>query len=302
VYAAGHVAGAAGIQLEYQRQKIFVTGDVLFTDQTTLPGASFPTSEFDVVITETTRGRADRHPETSRATETARLLGTINDTLSSGGSVLIPAFALGRMQEILTLLRDAREAKKIPISPVICSGLGLDLVDYFDTIARKTGGLQFSRKILKQLGVKTLERVPAPGHDMPEKGIYLLSSGMLVEHTPSYLAAACLLAHHSNTFCFVGYCDGETPGGQLLATAHGDSFLFETLDYVCNVRARIEQFDLSGHADREELLEYALARNPRAIILTHGDPEARAWFDEELALREPKIKVLDPQPGTPYTI
>ncbi|WOO42844.1 MBL fold metallo-hydrolase [Rubellicoccus peritrichatus] len=301
-FPAGHVAGAAGIRLVYKHRKIFITGDVLFTDQRTLPGADFPEEDFDTIILETTRGRTDRTPETSRETETARFLKTIRNTLQHGGSVLIPTFALGRMQEVLTLLRDAQRDGDIPESPVICSGLGLDLVDYFDAIARKTGAVRFHRSVLKELGVRTINRYPQPGRNVPEKGIYLLSSGMLVEHTPSYIAASCMLEHPENAVCFVGYCDPETPGGKLLASHHDDSFLFETLDYSCKIRAAIEQFDLSGHADRDELLNFALSRNPRAVVLAHGDPEAREWFDDAFAEHAPNIKVTDPIPSEQYQV
>lgn len=302
LYAAGHVAGAAGVKITYRHRTIFITGDVLFTHQRTLPGASFPEENFDTVIMETTRGRTERNPEKPREEEVARLLKTIHDTLSHRGSVLLPVFALGRMQEILTLLRDAMRDKRIPTVPVFASGLGLDLVDFFDAIARKTGALNFGRGVLKELGVRTLDRLPAAGNGPGEPGIYVLSSGMMVEHTPSYHYAAAILNEPSCTIAFVGYCDPDTPGGKLLATPHGDSFLFETLDYTTHVRAHVEQFDLSGHADREELLDYVLARDPRAIVLTHGDPEAREWFDEELAIRAPNIKVTDPEPGVTYQV
>lgn len=301
-YAAGHVAGAAGIKLTHKHRNIFITGDVLFSHQRTLPGASFPEEDFDTIIMETTRGRSDRHPEMSRESETTRLIKTLRDTLSHGGSVLIPSFALGRMQEILTLLREHQVSGDLPACPVYCSGLGLDLVDYFDVIARKTGAINFRRSILRDLGVKTIRKLPPPGGNLPEQGIYVLSSGMLVEHTPSYHAAAAMLTHPGNAVCFVGYCDPDTPGGQLLRSAHDDNFIFSTLDYVCRIRAHVSQFDLSGHADREELINYALARNPRAIVLTHGDPEAREWFDQELAMRAPNIKVTDPTPGQRHLI
>ncbi len=302
LYAAGHVAGAAGIKLSYRHRSIFITGDVLFTNQRTLPGASFPEEDFDTIVLETTRGRTERNPEKTREQEVARLIKTVHDTLSHGGSVLLPVFALGRMQEILTLLRDAIRARELPQVPVFASGLGLDLVDYFDAIARKTNALNFGRSVLKELGVRTLDRLPAAGGGPGQQGIYVFSSGMMVEHTPSYHYASAILNEPSCTIAFVGYCDPDTPGGKLLATPHGESFLFETLDYTTPVRAHVEQYDLSGHADREELLDYALARDPRAIVLTHGDPESREWFDEELAIRAPNIKVTDPEPGVTYQV
>ena len=60
-----------------------------------------------------------------------------------------------------------------------------------------------------------------------------------------------------NSILFVGYCDPDTPGGQLLQSQPGEEFDFEEIDCIEPIRAKIQQFDLSGHADREELLAYA---------------------------------------------
>jgi Cft2 family RNA processing exonuclease len=59
---------------------------------------------------------------------------------------------------------------------------------------------------------------------------------------------------------------------------------------------------LSGHADRNELLDYAGGSAARSIVLTHGDPEARAWFAQALAERLPKAGVLDPEPLVSYEV
>ncbi|RKX31263.1 MAG: MBL fold metallo-hydrolase [Verrucomicrobia bacterium] len=295
-FPAGHVAGAAGVRLVHKHRAIFFTGDVLFDNQRILPGARFPRQHFDTVVTETTRGATPGIDGKSRHEEVERLLHTINNVIERGGSVLIPIFALGRMQEILTILNDARQAGHLVECPVFGGGLGMDLADYLDQIARKTGLVNFSRGTLKKLGVRPCPRRTKPGKEPAEPGIYVLSSGMMVENTPSYALAATLLGHHHNAICFVGYCDPDTPGGKLLATRSGDRFLFEALNFQCPVRAEIERFHMSGHADRRELLEFALQADPRAVVLTHGDPEARVWFAENLAAQRPDIKVVNPPP------
>jgi len=125
---------------------------------------------------------------------------------------------------------------------------------------------------------------------------------MLVERTPSYTLASGLLGHAANTIGFVGYCDPDTPGGKLLASKPGDTFLFESAHVKAKVKARVERFELSGHADREELLQFAVQTGARSIVLTHGDPAARAWFAERLAEQLPSAKVLDPVPLQPYLV
>ena len=67
--------------------------------------------------------------------EVARLITVINETIQRGGSMLIPTFALGRMQEILAIIHDARKFGRMVDCPVYASGLGVDLCDYYDDIA-----------------------------------------------------------------------------------------------------------------------------------------------------------------------
>ena len=301
-HPAGHVAGAAAVELVYKHRAIFFTGDVLFTDQRTLKGARFPAGHFDTVVTETTRGTTERPVGKSRSEEMIRLVASINDTIQRGGSFLIPVFALGRMQEVLTILHDARKFGKLGEFPIFASGLGMDLADYFDEISRKTKHLQFNRGIIKDLKIKPTPRKLVAGQDPGQNALYIISSGMLVERTPSYTLASGLLGHARNTIGFVGYCDPDTPGGQLLAAAPGDTFLFKTANVKTKIKARVERFELSGHADREELVQFAVQTEARSVVLTHGDPAARAWFMEQLKAQMPKSTIIDPVPLQTYQV
>ena len=301
-HPAGHVAGAAAVEIHHKNRRIFLTGDVLFESQRTLQGAKFPAGHIDTLVMETTRGSTERPVGKERVNEIARLIASINDTIQKGGSYLVPVFALGRMQELLSVLHDARKFGRLVDCPIYASGLGVDLADYFDEICRKTKHVEFQRSILKDLHVKPLPRKMTPGEDPQQKSLYIISSGMMVERTPSYTLASGLLGHPRNTIGFVGYCDPETPGGKLLAAAPGDDFIFEAASVRTKIKARVERFELSGHADREELLEFALQTEAKHIILTHGDPPARAWFAQQLAQQAPKSKVIDPIPLQTYQL
>ena len=302
LHSSGHVAGAAAVELLHQGRRIVFSGDVLFEHQRTLPGAKLPQGEIDTLILETTRGASARQPDLTRKSEVARLIAQIETILQRGGSCLIPVFALGRMQELFKIIYEARNNGHIPKTPIYAAGLGMDICNYFHKIHERTGLIDFSFKMMEKLNVRALDPNMRPGRALPRKGIYIVSSGMMVEHTPSYKVAASLLPHANNGLCFVGYCDGDTPGGKLLATRDEGSFFFETLDYLAPIRASIEQFDLSGHADREQLAEYATQSQARSIVLTHGDPDARAWFQTTLNQSLSEGTVLDPAPLTEYTV
>ncbi len=302
LHPAGHVVGAAGVEIRHKERAIFFTGDVLFENLRTLPGAKFPAGHFDTVVLETTRGTTERPLGKERVNEIARLINTINQTIEAGGSYLIPVFALGRMQEMLSVLHDARRFGRLRDCPIFAAGLGIDLSDYVDAIARKTGHANFNRNIIKELKVKPTPRKLKPGEDLRQKAIYLVSSGMMVERTPSYMIASGLLGHVRNGIGFVGYCDPDTPGGELLAAKEGDTFEFSAIGVRTKIKAQVDRFELSGHADREELVEFAVQTSARSVVLTHGEPEARQWFAEELARKMPGAKVLDPVPLKSYQV
>jgi Cft2 family RNA processing exonuclease len=295
-HRSGHVAGATAVEITHGGRQTFITGDVMFEDQRTLKGARFPVGHFDTLIIETTRGTTERAFGKERVHEIARLMASINATIAAGGSFLLPVFALGRMQEILSVFHDARCFGRLIDCPIYVAGLGMGLADLFDEVARKTKDVQFDRRILKELRVKPLPRKLTPGVDPKQNALYLISSGMLVERTPSYTIASGLLGHARNTIGFVGYCDPDTPGGKLLATPPGRKFTFSAVNIKTEVKARVERFELSGHAERDELLEFAVQTQARSIVLTHGDPGARAWFAEQLAQQLPQTKVIDPVP------
>jgi len=303
-HRAGHVPGAVGITLEHHHRRILFTGDVLFQAQRILQPARFPKDRVDTLIMETTRGASPRDPETTRDSEIERLLHTLRAVASAGGDVLIPVFALGRMQEMIAVLHEAKVKRTLPDFEILASGLGIDLVDHFDEIARKTGAVRFSRHLYRDLGIRRMEDrdLPARRQRGRKPALYLVSSGMMIEHTPSYTVASQLVGNPHNAVCFVGYSDPDTPGGKLLAARHGDDFLFEAAERMERIEARIEKFDLSSHADRDELLQFALERDPRAVVLAHGDAAARAWFREQFAEIAPHIAVHDPVPLVPTRV
>jgi len=303
--AAGHIPGAASVIITYRDRKLFLSGDVLFRDQYILRGANWSQEPIDTLIMETTRGNAQRPEDQTAQTETRRLLEAIDAVLKQNGSVLIPSFALGRMQEILMILHEARGkgqiSKKIPI---FASGLGLSLTEPLDELSEQNREIFFKKRIVDELQIQPLQQsiFLKPGQSPRRQGIFVVSSGMMSENTPSYNIAAALLEHPQHGIFFAGFCADDTPGKKLLNTPAGAVFSFDAIHYRAPVRARVEHFDLSGHADRDELLQAALAMAPRRIVVNHGDAEARQWFVDQFDELAPQIRVLDPDAGVTYSL
>ena len=58
-----------------------------------------------------------------------------------------------------------------------------------------------------------------------------------------------------------------------------------------------QDFDLTAHANRDDLLDFVGAADPRTVLLGHGEAESRDWFEQQIRARYPKIKVIQPKPG-----
>ena len=170
-HPSGHVAGATAVEIHSGDRDIFLTGDVLFENQRTLKGAEFPLGHFDTLIIETTRGITERAYGKERVHEIARLIDLINDTIANGGSFLLPVFALGRMQELLSVFHDARRFGRLIECPIFAAGLGIGLSELFDEVSRKTKDVQFNLRILKELHLHKLPLKITPGQDPAKKGL-----------------------------------------------------------------------------------------------------------------------------------
>ncbi len=299
-YESGHILGSAGVLFRAEGKKIFYTGDVNFLDQTLMRSADFPESDIDVLIIETTRGDRALDSAYTRQNEEKRFLTAIEEAFDKGGSVLVPVFALGKTQEILTMFHLFRRQGELKDVPIYIGGLSTKITIMHDQLAslapRQYEGLQ----ILDSIGPHVLGGRDIQTTQISRRRIYALSSGMMTEKTLSNQLAERFLSDARQSVFFVGYADPESPGGRLKAARPGDLVQlddgFPSQKLACEVR----EFDFSAHAPRELLLEYILKLSPRVVILVHGDPPAVGWFKAKIAEGLPGTQVVIPEPGKEY--
>ena len=86
------------------------------------------------------------------------------------------------------------------------------------------------------------------------------------------------------------------------AAKRGETFVFSPSAGRVTKNCDMQDFDLTAHANREGLLDFVGQVSPRAVLLSHGSDESRAWFEEQIRSRHPKIKIIQPQPGTPVPV
>jgi uncharacterized protein len=285
---AGHIAGALSLGFEAADGRICISGDVSATPQRTILGAEQLAPQYpDLLVLESTYG-ARLHP--NRAIEERRLAEAVAEVVARGGHCLIPAFALGRAQEIILILRAAQRDGAIAPFPIAVDGLVRAVCAAYAAIPEAlapglrrhilNGGRPFFSSSIQAIESPQQREEVVAG----PPGAIVASSGMLTGG-PSAWYAERLIARPNAAIFFSGYLDEEAPGRRLLDLADAPperrslTLNGRTLPVMCQVG----RYNLSAHADGDELAALVRAARPKLTALVHGDPEARAALAARLA-------------------
>ncbi len=299
---AGHVAGAISIGFDAPQGRVIISGDLSMTPQRTLQGAELPALQHpDVLVLESTYGTR-MHP--NRRAEEDRLAQAVAEGIERGGIVLIPAFALGRAQEVLLILQHAQRQGRIPEFPIWVDGLIRTVCTTYTAIPealspalqrqiRKGYPPFFTGMVRAVSDARHRERILQGG-----PACIVSSSGMLTGG-PSAFYAAAIAENPSASILITGYQDEESPGRRLLALADNQGGTLELNDRTLNVRCHFDRYNLSAHADGGELAAFVAAIKPRTVALVHGDADARAAMAQRLTRL---ARVVVPEDGEPLTI
>ena len=275
---AGHVAGAISLSFTAPDGRLVVSGDVSMTPQRTILGAAVPALRHpDLLVLESTYG-ARMHP--NRQAEERRLAQAVAEGIQQG-HVLVPAFALGRAQEIILILRAAQRDGQIPEFPIYVDGLVRTVCAAYASFPEAlTPGLR--NHILRGgrpfFGgtVKPIETPAQRERILAEPPCCIIASSGMLTGGPSAFFAARLVDRPEASILITGYQDEEAPGRKLLDAASGNNQTLLLQGKPVTLRCRVEKYGLSAHADGTELAGLVSALKPNAVALVHGDPEARA--------------------------
>jgi metallo-beta-lactamase family protein len=285
---AGHILGAASISLEIEPAagrtggRIVWSGDVgrydvpLHLDPDPIPAC-------DVLICESTYG--DRAHDPTPVEE--QLLEPLLDTFERNGTVLIPAFAVGRSQLITFVLRELMESGRLPEVPVhIDSPMAVDATSIYsrhldehhldpEVFADGRSRL-FPGKVSLHRSVAQSKRL----NDMRGPRIIVSASGMLSGGRVLHHLRR-LVSDRRNLVILAGYQAAGTRGRKLLEGA--PTIRMHGMDVA--VRAQVMALHgLSAHADADELVRWLRSGEaaPRQVFLTHGEPEAAYAFAQRV--------------------
>ncbi|WP_457681423.1 MBL fold metallo-hydrolase [Thermovibrio sp.] len=264
LYPAGHILGASSVVVKFgENKQLYHSGDISLTEQKTVKGALLPKGEETaLLVSESTYLYSRKRFDRQRSTE--EFYKSVRETVERGGKVLIPAFALGRAQEIILILSEGMKAGEIPPITVYVDGLAreitniysrlldLELFNYFVQPAPTYEGLSFKE---------------ACRENLREAQCILSTSGMLMEGTPSFVYGKLLSKNPKNSILLSGYLVEESFGYKLINDK-------ETLkEFKC----QIKKHHFSAHSDREELERIKEELSPKKCVFVHGYPGVKEF-------------------------
>ena len=285
-YEAGHVLGSAVIGMNVRQDgknhRLIFSGDIGEPHRPIIKDPAL-FHEADYVVIEATYG--DRtHEEHKNADIQKQLRDCINRTVSAGGNIIVPSFALERSQEMLYHLNELLLRKEIPPVPVFLdSPMAIRITEVFKRHAElfdkemmqrlRQGNSFFSFENLKMVQTEEESRAinKIKGSCIIVAGSGMVTGGRVKHHIVNNIRRP------ESTILFIGYQAEATPGRILLDGARE----IRLLGQMHPVRAHIEKIDgFSAHADRDGLLAWLsdIRVPPRCVFVTHGEEKAATSF------------------------
>ena len=278
---AGHILGAAMAQFSLGGRTIVFSGD-LGRPNDPLMFAPDAIAEADYLVVESTYGNR-KHPTASAQDELAKI---ITSTAAKGGSVVVPAFTVGRAQLLLYHLYCLKKEKRIPDLPIFLdSPMAVDAGEIFRAHPRdhRLSAMQtrevfaIARQTPSSDESKAIDRGQVPSVIVSASG--MATGGRVIHHLRVFAPDP------RSTILFTGFQAGGTRGAAMVSGAKAIKMFGE---YVA-VRADVKNLDmLSAHADADEIMTWLsqFRRAPTTTYVTHGEPEAadalRKRIEEEL--------------------
>ncbi len=298
---AGHILGSAQVILDIQEKgrkyRYLFSGDIGRGGDEILRDPA-PVENVDYLQIESTYGGRE-HAIRTDADDTVGQL--VNETLRQNGQVIIPAFSVGRTQQIVYVLNQLTLAGKLPRCPIfVDSPLSVNATEIYRLHSECFNDdiNKFLHEKANPFGMANLTYLREAEqskklNDLAEPAIIISASGMceagrVRHHLKNHIGDA------KNLILFIGFCAEGTLGSLIVAGKNPVNIFGEP----CAVRARIVSLDTySGHADKNELKRYVqqLTGNPKKIICIHGEESQCLAHAETLRALKPKAQVIVPE-------
>jgi putative mRNA 3-end processing factor len=262
LFPAGHIPGSAHVLVDDGDTRLLYSGDFHTDDQRLVSGTT-ARPDADAVICESTYADVEHE---SRETVEDRFVESVETTLWEGGTVVVPAFGIGRTQELL-LVCAAHDI------PCYVDGMGVDVIDMLrqypeyvrsgDALGRAAG---HAREVTGRDGQR---------RRIADQPVAIVTTSGMLSGGPAMTYVPAIRANPTNKITLTGYQVEGTPGRDLLETGSA-----EIDGRMMRVSARVEDYDFSAHADRSGILSFLDSYDDSEILVNHGDQCAS--FAEDL--------------------
>jgi putative mRNA 3-end processing factor len=246
---AGHVPGAVMMELEIADRKVLFTGDMDTRDSPTTIGAK--PVKADVLFMEATYAGREHPPKEE---EQQRLVNSVIETVENGGTALIPTFANGRCQDVISLLHES--GLDLEGMGKVITKIMLEHPELLAAPAKLDSAFRWTRRVSSKSDRKKAL----------EADVIVTTSGML-DGGPALWYLNRLRHDERNSIFLTGY-QAEGSGGHRLL----ESGALPIFGRMTEIGLSIEQFDLSNHAGHSDLMQFALETEAEEVILYHSDP------------------------------
>lgn len=266
-YPSGHILGSASVKMDFAGKTLLHSGDVQFINQAVIAGADLPKHHLDYMIIESTNAGETNLPDYNE--EIKRFARFINQIADKNGSILIPAFALGKTQEILKIIFSLMQKNSIPNLPIYTGGLGKIISRFYDKYCYSVPMVKpgFEISDIPQEDIIWDELMT--GKYFKEPSIVVASSGMMNTGTASHQLAQRWMRLKNYGIAFIGYLDELSPGFELLNSDLNKDFKFGKINErrLCDV----QNFRFTSHAYLRDILNYIYGIKPNYIFINHGE-------------------------------
>lgn len=311
-YDAGHILGSALVALDIEdkagaTQRLVFSGDLGRVNRPILNDPTF-LDKADILLLESTYGNRE-HPEDE---DTDHMLeDIIRDTVKQGGKVIVPAFAVGRTQELVYRLNNMVERGDLPrdLAVYVDSPLAIDATSIFrahpEVYDEETAEVLMTDRDHDPFGFRLMHYTRSVEES---KALNFVKSPAVII-SASGMAEAGRILHHlknnvedgRNTVLITGFQAPNTLGRRIVEGRKRIKIFGEDYD----VRARVTSLTgMSGHADRSELVAWAghFEPPPRRTFLVHGEPDAAIALAERLRTQLGFPQVDVPELGQRFTL
>lgn len=278
---AGHIPGSAMTLIELDGFNVIYTGDVNTVETKLVKPASLDGIKAEVAIIEATYG-SSLHP--LREDVERDFISAVREVIEDGGNVLIPVFSLGRAQEILCVL-----CYYLPYLTVYYDGMVRQISDILLSYPEYINRYELLTKALREYSM--IRNQGERKRVIKERGVVIVASAGMLKGGPAVFYAKHLLSTSRNAIYLVSYQARGTPGRRLLEYG-----LLEERGSV--VKARVQWFDFSSHADYEGLIKLLNdIKDLREVIVVHTNEDVGKEFVSRLTSLRNDLSVYLPRNG-----